>query len=259
MLALPILFLVTASLYACVGFGGGSTYNALLVLADVDYRVIPPISLLCNIIVVSGGVWHFARAGHINIIKILPWIALSVPAAWLGGYIELPKREFTILLGAALFASGIRMLWPDRKPNLYNGSEKDSKNPEERINRPGLALSLSLGGVLGLIAGLTGIGGGIFLAPVLHLLRWGNPHAIAGTCSLFILLNSLAGLTGKFMRSGASDLMLGMAPYWVLAPAVLLGGQIGSRLGSGKLNAGTVKKMTGILTLYVSFRLLSGI
>ncbi|HRK98384.1 MAG: sulfite exporter TauE/SafE family protein [Alphaproteobacteria bacterium] len=250
-MVLPILFLVTAFLYACVGFGGGSTYNALLVLNDTDYKILPLIALSCNLLVVSGGVWRFSKSRHIQIKKILPWIVFSIPAAWVGGLIHIPEIVFVGILGISLFLSALKMLWPEKE------REKDSlfvseKNPSPLFS----ALPPIIGTGLGFLAGITGIGGGIFLAPVLHLLNWGNSKNIAGTCSLFILVNSFSGLVGQSMKLDEVDMMLPIFSYWAVFPAVLIGGQIGSWIGSERLNKKLIKKLTAFLILYVAIRLL---
>jgi uncharacterized membrane protein YfcA len=245
-MVLAFLFFMTALLYACIGFGGGSTYNALLVLGDTNYQLIPIISLICNIVVVSGGVWHFSREGHIRLPRIAPWIVFSVPASFVGGLIPVPEVIFTGVLGFALLLSGLRLLWPEKEdlsfPNL--------KAPQHR------AMLVIFGTSLGLLAGITGIGGGIFLAPVLHFIRWGNAKQIAGACAFFILVNSLAGLTGQALKIENTDVFSALSPYWILLPAVLVGGQIGSWLGAVQINMSMVKKMTALLILYVSIRLI---
>lgn len=237
---------MTSLLYACVGFGGGSTYNALLILNDVSYKVIPLIALTCNIIVVSGGVWHFSKHKHINILEILPWISFSIPMAWVGGYIPISEQYFVVLLGSVLFLSSIKMLWPE-DDKLLMGHKRHYRN---------IYMAPVVGGFLGFIAGLTGIGGGIFLAPVLHLIRWNHSKNIAGTCSLFILVNSLSGLLGHFMKSGLEEFNADLYDYIGLFIAVIIGGQIGSRLGAKYINERFVQKMTGVLILYVSVKLL---
>lgn len=244
---LSLCFFITALLYASVGFGGGSTYNALLALAGTDYRLLPVLALLCNLIVVSGGTWRFARAGHLNLRRIAPWIAASVPAAWLGGYLHIPERFFIGLLGASLLAAGVQMLWQARKSIGIRSVSSMDKHP---------ALSFFVGGGLGFLAGITGIGGGIFLAPVLYLLRWGNARIIAGTCSFFILVNSLAGLAGQAMKLGDMALLTHLEAYWILFPAVLIGGQIGSYMGALRLDIKVLHILTALLILYVAARLL---
>lgn len=243
---LAFLFLVTSFLYACVGFGGGSTYNTLLVVAGTDYTVLPVIALLCNIIVVSGGVFYFARAGHLHVSTALRWIPFSVPAAFLGGYITVSELVFTALLGVGLLFSSLRMLWPE--------SEKVNKYYRP-VSFPARAI-LSAG--LGFLAGMTGIGGGIFLSPVLHLWRVDNPKRIAALCSLFILVNSVAGIIGQCLKlSIQGDIIPIISSYWMLFPAVLIGGQLGSLTGSSYIEMSRIRLFTGILILYVAIRLLA--
>ncbi|MFL6858613.1 MAG: sulfite exporter TauE/SafE family protein [Allosphingosinicella sp.] len=242
MLALAPFFFVTALLYAAVGFGGGSTYSALLVLAGSDYRAVPVVALACNILVVSVGSWRFARSGHVDWRRIWPLLALSVPLAWVGGRLAVTEPVFVGLLALSLFAAGLLMLWPPRW---------------QRDGPPRLAspwLHAAAGGALGLLAGLVGIGGGIFLAPLLYLLRWGTPRAIAGTSAVFILANSISGLAGQLAKDqAAAGGFLGA--HWPLFPAVLVGGLIGSVLGSSRLDPKYVRILTALLILYVAVRL----
>ena len=245
---LPFLFLLTAALYATVGFGGGSTYNALLVLVETDYRILPLLSLACNLIVVSGGVFRFTRAGHLDPRRALLWIMASVPMAWLGGYLPIPEKLFVGILGLSLLAAGLLVIFKNknrrRRPEIFSA----------RYNR---ILPLIVGGGLGFLAGITGIGGGIFLAPVLYLLRWGHACAIAGACSLFILVNSLAGLAGQMMKlDHINEFYAPLAEYWMLFPAVLIGGQLGSYMGAVRLNPDVIRILTALLMLYVAIKLL---
>jgi len=242
---LAALFFVTALLYAAVGFGGGSTYNALLVLHGADYRILPSIALICNIIVVSGGVWRFWRAGHLPVNRLLPWMAASVPGAWIGGRLSISETVFVGVLGFSLLVAGLRLAFETRLKIIKSQPRKAP-----------MILNFAVGGSIGFVSGLAGIGGGIFLAPVLYFLRWGNPRAIAGACSLFILVNSLSGLAGQVMKLSELSLVTGLGDYWALFPAVLIGGQIGSRLGSVGLQANIIKGLTAVLILYVAARLL---
>jgi len=242
MIGLALGFLATALVYAIAGFGGGSTYNALLVLAEVDYRAVPILALCCNIIVVAVGSFRFARAGHIDWRRIWPLIILSVPLAWLGGRLETPEFMFVGLLALSLLVSGLLMLWQPRW-------QREGEAP-----RRGKWLESIAGGALGFLAGVVGIGGGIFLAPLLYMLRWGKERAIAGTCALFILVNSIAGLTGQLTKDDAS-VSTALADHWPLFPAVLVGGLIGSLLGSQRLDPKHVRVVTAVLVLYVAIRL----
>jgi uncharacterized membrane protein YfcA len=248
---LVLAFFVTALAYSMVGFGGGSTYNALLVLADVDYRVIPSIALIGNILVVSGGVYLFWREGHFNFRDILPFIALSVPMAWLGGRIPVSQQWFIGLLGFALLLTAMQML---------AGRSRVDNNPHHQIISPWL-IGLPSGAVIGLLSGIVGIGGGIFLSPLLHATRWTGTYKIAAASSAFILFNSFAGLGGQLMKQAAGEASQQwdgeqLINAWPLFLMVVAGGQIGSRLGSRHLPERWVKGFTAALVFYVSVRLL---
>lgn len=242
---LPVLFFLTALIYAAVGFGGGSTYNALLVLSGVDYTIQPTIALICNIVVVTGGVWRFSSAGEMQLSRFWPFLVTSIPAALIGGRLPISEDVFIGLLGFALLVSGIRLLvQPPANPKT------------ETSNNFSFSIAATTGGLIGLLSGLVGIGGGIFLAPVLYLLKWGTARQIAAACSLFILLNSISGLAGQVSKLGDMRLISDLVPYWPLMVSVLIGGQIGSWVGSGKLRADWMKRATAILILYVAARLL---
>ena len=243
---LALLFFVTAVLYASVGFGGGSTYNAILVLGDTDYRLLPSIALSCNLIVVTGGVWQYRRSGDLNLMFALPFIALSIPMAWFGGTVPIERETFIMFLGLSLLAAGLAMWF---------------QPPESRASPPGAPLvnwfvGLPVGAVIGFLAGMVGIGGGVFLAPCLHLLRLADPKRIAATSSFFILVNSIAGLFGQSMKQGASAHLGQLTDYVWLGVAVLIGGQVGSRLSTRVLSGHVVKRLTAALVLYVAGRLL---
>ncbi|WP_421789055.1 sulfite exporter TauE/SafE family protein [Hyphobacterium sp.] len=242
-LALAALFILTALVYAMAGFGGGSTYTALLVLAETDYRILPAISLACNITVVAGSTIRFAQAGLIDWHRMVPLCAASIPLAWLGGMIDVPERVFISLLGFALLASALALVF--RQPRIV-------KTPRAfpRWSQP------AIGGGLGFLAGLVGIGGGIFLAPLLHLLRWGAAKQIAAAAAFFILVNSIAGLAGQAQRlSGSADFSQ-LLSYWPLLIAVLIGGQIGVWIGRDKLADVWLIRITAVLVFLVALRLL---
>ncbi|MCQ8184863.1 sulfite exporter TauE/SafE family protein [Parvularcula maris] len=247
---LAILFLLTAALYASVGFGGGSTYTALLAAADTDYRVLPLVSLSCNIAVVSGGVWRFAKAGALPWAKALPLCAASVPLAWLGGSLAVPETLFLLLLGVSLLAAGCLMLTPvPRKPASLSAAALPRPSAY-RVSEP------VMGGGLGLLSGMVGIGGGIFLAPLLYLTRWDEARRIAGTASLFILVNSAAGMAGQFSKLAGTGALGEAASFWPLLLAVLIGGQAGALLGSVRFSQELLRRLTAVLILVVACRLL---
>ncbi|WP_347717217.1 sulfite exporter TauE/SafE family protein [Sphingomonas sp.] len=242
MIGLAALFLLTALLYAAVGFGGGSTYSALLVLAKTDFHLVPVISLMCNLLVVSVGTWRFARAGQMPWRRAWPLFTLSVPLAWVGGRLAVSELLFVGLLAVSLLVAGLAMLW-QRKPL-----------PDDTTSAPTWREPI-IGGMLGLLAGIIGIGGGIFLAPVLHLMRWGGAKAIAGTCALFILVNSIAGLAGQLAKPETMSRLETMGGYWLLFPAVAIGGLAGSVIGSTRLKPRHLAVLTAILVLYVAGQL----
>ncbi|WP_309602543.1 sulfite exporter TauE/SafE family protein [Sphingomonas sp.] len=242
MIALAAAFFVTALLYAIAGFGGGSTYTALLVLAKTDYRAVPIISLACNILVVSVGTWRFARAGHLDWRRAWPLFVTSVPAAWIGGSLHIPKDTFVDLLAASLLVAGLTLLWePMWKRDI---------SPERGM----LWVEPVAGGALGFLAGVVGIGGGIFLAPLLYVLRWDAPKRIAATCAAFILVNSISGLAGQASKGLAATGAV-LSDHALLFPAVVVGGIIGAGLGATRLAPSWVRIVTAMLILYVAVRL----
>lgn len=244
MLALAAAFFVTALLYASVGYGGGSTYNALLALSGVDYRVLPAIALACNIVVVTGGSIRFARAA------ITPWrgalllTTVAAPAAFLGGLTPIKENAFLTLLGASLVLTALTMLIPM--------GEQEGKPTRAARWMPLVAAPI------GYLSGLVGIGGGIFLAPLLHLTRWNSARAVAATASLFILVNSLFGLGGQLLKGGGDRLASAVTVGLPLLIAVAIGGQIGSLLAARLLPPKWIRWLTAVLTLWVGVRLLSG-
>ena len=239
---LAAAFFLTALLYASVGFGGGSTYNALLALAGVDYRVLPLVALSCNIVVVAGSTLRFGRAG------ITPWrgaifvTAIAAPAALVGGLTPIGEEAFLTVLGASLLLTAISMLMP------VGASEGE---PHRLARYVPLAAA-----PLGYLAGLVGIGGGIFLAPLLHLLRWKEARAIAATASFFILVNSIFGLAGQILKGGEGRFLAAVDYGLPLLVAVAIGGQIGSLLAVKFMPRRWIRLGTAALTGWVGLRLL---
>lgn len=246
-LSLIGLFFLTALLYAAVGFGGGSTYTALLVLFEVDYRLIPTVALLCNILVVTGNCLRYQKRGLVPWARLWPLLVLSVPAAWIGGRLEISEFVFIGLLWVALLLAGLRLLL------------SAPLRPAERKRETPAVVNASIGGAIGFYAGLVGIGGGIFLAPILHFIGWGEREVrskqIAAACSVFILINSIAGLSGQLTKLGNTGQIAEFAPFWPLFPAVIIGGFIGNALGVFRLSEVIVKRLTAVLILAVALRL----
>jgi uncharacterized membrane protein YfcA len=240
-------FLLTAILYAAVGFGGGSTYNALLILANTDYTLIPIIALSCNILVVSGNSIKFYKHG------LIPWrftiyaILISMPFAWLGGNTVINKESFTAVLGIALLLSGSLMLLRQKEVLL------PSKWLETSLGRFITSITSLL---VGYLAGLVGIGGGIFFSPILHLSRALPTRNISAFTSVFILMNSISGLLGQLMKDSNQNITLIFLEYGWLLLAVFIGGQIGSQLNIKVFQPILIRRFTALLVIYVSCRML---
>lgn len=242
---LALAFFLTALLYASVGFGGGSTYSALLALSGLDYRLLPLVSLACNIVVVSGSSIRFARAGLTQWKKALVIVALGAPASFLGGLTPIKEATFLALLGGSLVLTALTMLIPVRE------------NAEGAPTTAARFMPLAAA-PLGYFAGLVGIGGGIFLAPLLHLARWHEARGIAATASLFILVNSLFGLAGQMLKNGPGLFGAALGASLPLLIAVVIGGQIGSFLAARLLPPKWIRWLTALLIGVVGVRLLAG-
>ena len=239
---LAILFLVTAILYSSVGFGGGSTYLALLLIWGTPYFVFPVIALSCNIIVVSGNCFNYIRAGNLNLKLLIPYLIGSIPLAYIGGSLPIEKKLFEILLFLVLAIAGILL--------LFNFKSYDDR--EKSYRKIPILISIVIGGMLGFISGAVGIGGGIFLSPILFLIRAGRPKHIVTTASLFILINSISGIIGQLTKN---DVLAELSNYWHLIVAALIGGQIGNFLNLKIFPVRILALVTASLVLFVAIRM----
>lgn len=247
---LLLFFFGIAAVYASAGFGGGSSYLALLAIYGVSMMTMRPTALLCNIVVVIGGTWLFWRSGYLNLKKIIPLSIASVPMAFLGGLLPLKEKTFFILLGTSLVIAALLMFFQNYfKKNEVETSENTSML---MIHPDTIGRGAILGGSIGFLSGMVGIGGGIFLSPVLNLLKWDSPKNIAATASFFILINSISGLAGQLTKNPQLD----WAFVVPLMCAVLLGGQLGSRLTTFRFNQTLVRQVTAILVLYAGVNIL---
>lgn len=242
MILLSALFFITAIIYSSVGFGGGSTYLALLLVWNIPYTILPAIALLCNIAVVSGNAFNYIRSGHFNMRLLAPYLVGSIPLAYIGGSLSIEKDIFQILLFFVLLFAGILLLINFKS---YDDNESTYKNISNYI-------AIIIGSILGFVSGVVGIGGGIFLSPILFLLRAGKPRDIATSASLFILINSISGIIGQFQKNHVASELL---DYWFLIVCVVLGGQIGNYLNLKILSSKILAVLTAILVLFVAMRM----
>ena len=242
MIILTIFFFITAIFYSSIGFGGGSTYLALMLIWDVPFYIFPVIALICNIIVVSGNSINFLITKNINLSLLSPYLIGSVPFAFFGASISIDKNLFEILLFFILFTAGVLLLLESKSFN------KD----QIAIKQIPKIISIIIGSIIGFISGLVGIGGGIFLSPILFLLKVGYPKHITSTASLFILINSISGVAGQLTK----DIVLyEFLNYWPLFIVVLIGGQIGSFLNVKLLSNKILALMTSLLVIFVAIRM----
>ena len=242
MVLLAILFLVTAILYSSVGFGGGSTYLALLLVWGVPYFIFPIVALSCNIIVVSGNCFNYIKAGNLNLKLLLPYLLGSIPLAYLGGSLPVEKKLFEIFLFLVLIIAGTLLLF-----NFKSYDDVDGKYKKNSI-----LISILIGGVLGFVSGIVGIGGGIFLSPILFLLRAAKPKQIVAAASLFILINSISGIVGQLSKHYVLE---EISTYWYLLFAAFIGGQIGNFLNLKIFPARILALVTATLVLFVALRM----
>ena len=238
---LSILFFITAILYSSVGFGGGSTYLALLLIWGVPFTIFPIIALSCNIIVVSGNCFNYIRAGNLNLKLLIPYLIGSIPLSFIGGSLNIEKQIFEILLFFVLLIAGCLLLI---NFNSYDDKDKSYKNIPYFI-------SITIGAILGFVSGIVGIGGGIFLSPILYLLKVARPKHIVTVASLFILINSIFGIAGQLTKEIYFEEIY---PYFYLLIAVLIGGQIGNYLNLKIFPTKILALITSILVIFVAIR-----
>ena len=242
MLLLAILFFITAILYSSVGFGGGSTYLALLLIWKVPYFIFPVIALSCNIIVVLGNCFNYIKAGNLNHKLLIPYLIGSIPLAYFGGSLPIEKKLFEILLFLVLAIAGTLLLFNFKS---YDGKDKSYQKIPTLV-------SILIGAALGFISGVVGIGGGIFLSPILFLVRAGKPKYIVTAASLFILINSISGIIGQLTKN---NVLIEMTNYWFLIAAVFIGGQIGNFFNLKIFSTQILALITALLVLFVALRM----
>lgn len=241
-LLISFLFLLISFLYSTVGFGGGSSYLAILSLFITDFNTIRTHALLCNIVVVTIGCVIAYRKGFLSLKKAIPYTIFSVPAALWGATFKLSQKSFFLLLSGALILSAVALFFQVVRP---------VKPLEDR--KKVLVRSVPLGAALGFLSGMVGIGGGIFLSPVLNLLNWEDTKKIAGIAGFFILVNSIGGITGLAI-SGTVPVSFPFTAFVI--GAVMFGGFAGSIISMKLFDALVIKRLTALLILVVGIKLL---
>lgn len=237
LLLLTLAILVVAFLYSSVGHAGASGYIAVMTLFGLAPNVVKPAALVLNILVASIGTWQFWRAGHFSWRLFWPFAVLAIPMAFIGGYTNLPAHIFKVLIGIVLLASALL---------FFLRPANDTVDRE-----PNRAVAIFAGGGLGLLAGLTGTGGGIFLTPLLLLMRWARTKTVAATSALFILLNSISGLAGNI--SSTKNLP---SFAFVLVGAAMVGGAAGSYFGSRRFNHIVIKRLLAVVLTIAGVKLI---
>lgn len=236
---LPYIFFLIALFYSSVGFGGGSSYLAILSLFLNDFYEIRSTALVLNVCVVTIGTFVFIRNRVFKLKQFWPFLISSIPMAYFGAQLRLTQKAFFLILGSALIMAGGFLIL---KYLAYKLKSKKFSLPTK----------MSLGGSVGLLAGISGIGGGIYLSPLLNLVNWRNPRTIASLASVFILVNSISGLIGLNI---AGTFHINQELIFQLVIAVVLGGSIGSYLSNKKFNLRILGVLTAILVVYVGLRL----
>lgn len=228
---------VVAVLYSSVGHGGASGYLAVMALVAVPQAQTRPSALILNVFVASIAAFQFYRSGFFSWRTFLPFAAASIPFAFVGGMIVLPTNAYKLVLGMVLILAAARLAWKWT-------SDAEGKPPN-------VWLALTIGAVIGLLSGLVGVGGGIFLTPILLLMNWAATKTAAGVSAMFILVNSVSGLVGNY-----SQVVLLPAEVWLWIAAAIAGGIVGSTLGAKKFDSLMLRRVLAAVLLFAGVKLI---
>ena len=239
LLLVSILIFLVAALYSSVGHGGASGYLAILSFFALAPAMMSSTALILNVLVAGIGVVAFSRAKHLSLRLSWPFIILSIPAAFLGGLVRIPDNTYFLLLAFALFAAAVRLAF-----------SFTLKGNEGILHAPSMVIALPIGGVVGFLSGIVGVGGGIFLSPIMILRRWADPKRTSAVSALFIVVNSIAGIVGRAARGGFE--FSAAVPFIV---AAFLGGLAGSHLGANKFSGMTLRRILSAVLLIAAFKL----
>lgn len=234
------LFFIVAFLYSTVGHGGASGYIALMSLLSFAPEQIKPLALLLNVFVSGIAFFKFYKQNYFSFKIFFPFIITSAPLAFLGGYLKLSSEIYKIVVGLILLYAAIRFL-------LY---KKENSNLESVV-KPSLPVSLSTGAGLGFLSGITGVGGGIFLSPLLLFMKWASAKETAALSAAFIFINSITGLLGQTL----SGIVINQSFLYIIV-AVIFGGFFGAELGSKKINTYYLMKLLGLVMLIAAAKMI---
>ena len=237
---LTALILVAALLYSSVGHAGASGYLASLALLGIAPAVMKPTALTLNILVATIATVKFYRAGCFSWRLLLPFAVASIPFAFIGGYITLPGHAYKTIVGVILLFAAYR---------LFRVAHKAAEQIE--VSRIPLWAALLSGAIIGLLSGLTGTGGGIFLSPLLLFMGWAETRATSGVSAAFILVNSIAGLLGNVSSVGALS-----SSIFVFAPAAIIGGYIGAEYGSKRIAGANLRRLLAVVLIIAGLKLI---
>ncbi len=226
---LSFLFLIVAFAYSSLGLGGGSSYTALMAIFGVSFLAIPTISLTLNILVTSIGSFNFIRNKHTRLRLIIPFFVSSIPMSYIGGLLKMQKEIFYWILLITLIFVALRIyVWRNTSLKLDIGKTQQ------------IIISLVTGSILGLVAGIVGIGGGIYLVPLIIILGLGSEKEAAASGAIFVWVNSMSGLIARFQYNP-----INITEFIPLIIVVLIGGTLGSHMGSSRFSPKTMQKLLG--------------
>ena len=232
-----VAIFAVALMYSSVGHGGASGYLAVMAFLGVLPEITRPTALVLNLFVASIGTYQFWRAGWFSWRIFWPFALASIPMAFVGGMIHLPTSAYKIVLGAVLALAAIRLAW--------------KLTPSDQTIDPPIWAALLIGAMIGILSGLVGVGGGIFLTPVLLLANWSETKTAAGVSALFILVNSVAGLLGNFAQVSVLP-----ANVWLWIAAAVAGGFLGAAMGAKKFDSLTLRRVLAVVLLFAAFKLI---
>ena len=232
-----LAILVVAALYSSVGHGGASGYLAVMAFLGVMPEVTRPTALVLNLFVASIGTYQFWRAGYFSWRTFWPFAVTSIPFAFVGGMIHLPTNIYKVVLGVVLVLAAARLAW--------------KFTSDENVRQPNIFIALAIGAVIGLLSGLVGVGGGIFLTPILLLAGWAETKTAGGVSALFILVNSISGLAGNYGQLATLP-----QSVWFWIGAAVIGGIVGSGLGAKRFDSLMLRRVLALVLLFAGAKLM---